>query len=577
MIKIKDYVRVGSLEEAYELNQKRSACILGGMLWTKMGQRQVQTAIDLSGLGLDQIEESEEEFSIGCMVTLRQMEEHEGLNAYTDGAARESVRSIVGVQFRNLATVGGSIFGRFGFSDVLTLFLALDTEVELVHAGRMPLAEFACSKRDRDVLVRLIVKKHEGVTVYQSHRNSRTDFPVLTCAVRVEDGKGCAVLGAKQMYQDLLRGGIVNSAGEAPLLVERKRIDGKQENCLLTFKIKGLPLERWKDLSPTIAASLGVYVVEIKEGAEPYTYTVHTVANDALPTRIDWSPSIIPDRPTKFALGEAVTGTVYADIRNDPGILTASATGGGKTMETKGIAAQALCRDYILIVADYKYVEYGGIWGSKGTYIVHDDENLLWVMQRLIERLHDRRDWLAEHDCRNIDDYNERYPDNKLRRVMLLIDEAAIALDTRTQNKAKKAARQEIVEAVNELACTGRFVGFSFLISLQRPSAEVLSGELRNNLTIRLVGKSDANLSMLALDNADAAKLIPSDTPGRFLTSNGEILQGYYFEDTMLRNLPDKKSPAWEFLMNGENLYHQMTMQELEEKNKTKGEDKNEQ
>lgn len=125
------------------------------------------------------------------------MMEHEGLNAYTDGAARESVRSIVGVQFRNLATVGGSIFGRFGFSDVLTLFLALDTEVELVHAGRMPLAEFACSKRDRDVLVRLIVKKHEGVTVYQSHRNSRTDFPVLTCAVRVEDGKGCAVLGAR--------------------------------------------------------------------------------------------------------------------------------------------------------------------------------------------------------------------------------------------------------------------------------------------------------------------------------------------------------------------------------------------
>ena len=69
---------------------------------------------------------------------------------------------------------------------MLTLFLALDTEVELVHAGRMPLAEFACSKRDRDVLVRLIVKKHEGVTVYQSHRNSRTDFPVLTCAVRAE-------------------------------------------------------------------------------------------------------------------------------------------------------------------------------------------------------------------------------------------------------------------------------------------------------------------------------------------------------------------------------------------------------
>ena len=159
---------------------------------------------------------------------------------------------------------------------------------------------------------------------------------------------------------------------------------------------------------------------------------------------------------------------------------------------------------------------------------------------------------------------------------MLLIDEAAIALDTRTNNKAKKAARQQIVEAINELACTGRFVGFSFLVSLQRPSAEVLSGELRNNLTIRLVGKSDANLSMLALDNADASKLIPNDTPGRFLTNEGQILQGYYFLDTMLRDLPDKKSPAWTFLMNGEGLYHQTTMEEIINKNNDKGESNNE-
>ena len=112
MLKIKQYVKAESLEQAYELNQKKTNRIVGGMLWLKMSTAQIQTAIDLSGLGLDQIEESEEEFSIGCMVTLRQMEEHEGLNAYTDGAARESVRSIVGVQFRNLATVGGSIFGR---------------------------------------------------------------------------------------------------------------------------------------------------------------------------------------------------------------------------------------------------------------------------------------------------------------------------------------------------------------------------------------------------------------------------------------------------------------------------------
>ena len=81
MIKIRELVKVESLEEAWELNQKRTNKILGGMLWLRLGNRNVQKAIDLSGLGLDQIEETEDAFSIGCMATLRQIELHEGLNA----------------------------------------------------------------------------------------------------------------------------------------------------------------------------------------------------------------------------------------------------------------------------------------------------------------------------------------------------------------------------------------------------------------------------------------------------------------------------------------------------------------
>ena len=33
MLRIKEYVKAASLEEAYELNQKRSNRVLGGMLW----------------------------------------------------------------------------------------------------------------------------------------------------------------------------------------------------------------------------------------------------------------------------------------------------------------------------------------------------------------------------------------------------------------------------------------------------------------------------------------------------------------------------------------------------------------
>ena len=197
MLKIKQYVKAESLEQAYELNQKKTNRIVGGMLWLKMSTAQIQTAIDLSGLGLNQIEETEDAWKIGCMVSLRDLELHEGLNELSCNMIRESVRSIVGVQFRNLATVGGSIFGRFGFSDVLTCFLALDTWVELYKGGCIPLAEFARQKPDRDILVRLIVKKHEDKSVYLSHRNSKTDFPVLTCGISLRDGQVYTAVGAR--------------------------------------------------------------------------------------------------------------------------------------------------------------------------------------------------------------------------------------------------------------------------------------------------------------------------------------------------------------------------------------------
>ena len=36
MVTIQNYVRAQSIDEAYELNQKKGSCIIGGMLWTKM-------------------------------------------------------------------------------------------------------------------------------------------------------------------------------------------------------------------------------------------------------------------------------------------------------------------------------------------------------------------------------------------------------------------------------------------------------------------------------------------------------------------------------------------------------------
>ena len=49
MLKFREYVRAESLEDAYVRNQKKSAHILGGMLWLKMQNRTVQTVVDQIG------------------------------------------------------------------------------------------------------------------------------------------------------------------------------------------------------------------------------------------------------------------------------------------------------------------------------------------------------------------------------------------------------------------------------------------------------------------------------------------------------------------------------------------------
>ena len=227
MLKIKSYVKVKSIAEAYELNQKKTALVLGGMVWLKMGNRNISTAIDLSGLGLDTVKEMEDEFVIGCMTSLRNLEMNEGLNAYTQGAIRESLRHIVGVQFRNCATIGGSIWGRYGFSDVLTMFLAMDTWVELYDAGRIPLIEFVNRKKDNDILVNIIIRKKPLFVCYMSQRNTKTDFPVLTCAASLIGEEARTVVGARP-------GRAVVVADEKQILKNFKHMTNKQREEAIT-------------------------------------------------------------------------------------------------------------------------------------------------------------------------------------------------------------------------------------------------------------------------------------------------------------------------------------------------------
>lgn len=182
MFSAREYVKARSLAEAHELNRPRMNAVLGGGTWLKMGRKNMGAVIDLSGLSLDKITETESEFRIGCMCTLRTLELHQGIYREFGGAVREALRHIVGVQFRNCATVGGSVFGRYGFSDVLTVLMALDTGVKLHKGGEIPIGRFSKMPKDRDILEEIIIKKDGRKAGYAAHRGSSGDFPLITAA-----------------------------------------------------------------------------------------------------------------------------------------------------------------------------------------------------------------------------------------------------------------------------------------------------------------------------------------------------------------------------------------------------------
>lgn len=200
MITFGDYLRPESLEEACEvIKTKKPARVLGGGLYLRMGDRRIGLAIDLSDLGLDYINENNDNFEVGAMTTLRELETNSALNAYFGNLFSDALRDIVGVQLRNIATVGGTVYQKYGFSDVIPALLALNARVSFVDSGEVSLEEYISEAGFRkDILEKIIIPKSrcEG-TSNQTVRMSKGDYAMLVVSVAKLDGKYRVVVGAR--------------------------------------------------------------------------------------------------------------------------------------------------------------------------------------------------------------------------------------------------------------------------------------------------------------------------------------------------------------------------------------------
>ena len=174
-----------SLEDAYRvwLEDGQNA-FLGGGLWLKKMGTPVATLIDLGQLGLDQIDVTPKEIIIGALTPLREIEEHPDVRSLGNGFLSKSIEAIMGVGLRNLATIGGSIAGKYPFSDVVTALLTLKVTLTFYPKETITLQDFVEVRGKTDkILTHITIEKEQLRGHFKKIANTPLDFAMLNLAI----------------------------------------------------------------------------------------------------------------------------------------------------------------------------------------------------------------------------------------------------------------------------------------------------------------------------------------------------------------------------------------------------------
>ena len=159
-----------------------------------------------------------------------------------------------------------------------------------------------------------------------------------------------------------------------------------------------------------------------------------------------------------------------------------------------------------------------------------EEESTLTLLTELVDELQRRKALLAASGQPNIDRYNEATGEDQPRYIFAC-DEIAEVLDKTGLTKEQKEIVGKIESKLSMIARQGRAFGIHLILATQRPDANILSGQIKNNVNCRICGRADTILSQIILDSTAAAEQIPKDARGRFLLHDGTLFQAYWFDD----------------------------------------------
>lgn len=201
-MRFEKYERPQSFDEALKiLKENKGAKIIGGSTFLRLNKKGYKIGIDLIDLDLDYIRETNDTVIIGAYTSLRELEINKIITDNFGDFFKVALNNIIGVQFRNVATVGGTVFGRFGFSDVITAFSVLDCKINFAEGDMMDLGDFLKKGNRNNIIKEIVIMKNNAKTSYQMLRKSDADFPLLTTATSMLD-KLQIVVGSRPLVAD---------------------------------------------------------------------------------------------------------------------------------------------------------------------------------------------------------------------------------------------------------------------------------------------------------------------------------------------------------------------------------------
>ena len=339
-------------------------------------------------------------------------------------------------------------------------------------------------------------------------------------------------IGKQSVQEQLKCIGLVNHSEAVPELKSKRKDKQNPKITIWEFTSQGIPMKIWKDKKESIETVLDITIVKMKNGSGKSRVLIHALpAVSDLPDMIEWKDKYLSTQSFKLNLGESFTGTVSVDLSRVPHILLGGATGSGKSVLLKLLLMQANKKGANVCIADFKGgVDFPPVW-HKECRMCFEEQSTLELLTELTEELERRKRLLKAAGLPNIDHYNAVTGEN-LQRYIFACDELAEMLDKTGLTKEQKEIVVKIESKLSIIARQGRAFGIHLILATQRPDSTILNGQIKNNINCRICGRADNVLSMIILDNTDAADLIPEDAQGRFLLHDGTIFQAYWFDDT---------------------------------------------